>query len=331
MLWRRIVRRREIRHNVVTYFIRRALLSIPIIFGVTLLCFLLINLAPGNPVDMMIDPNMSSEAIEARKEALGLNDPIYIQYFKWLTNLLQGNLGYSMSTYQPVSELVLERIWPTVLLIGSSIIFGLIIAIPLGILSATKQYSKWDYLVTGFAFFGVSIPNFFLALGVIYIFALQLKILPTGGMTTLGGTGGALDTAIHLLLPTLVLGTALAGKFVRYVRSSVLEVLGADYLRTARAKGLREFWVINKHGLRNALIPIITIVGLEIPLLLSSTVVIEQIFSWPGIGELMLSSILARDYSTVMAINLLAAIIVVVINFLTDIVYSIVDPRIKYD
>lgn len=314
-----------------TYIIRRLLIAIPILFGITIINFIIINLAPGNPVEMFIDPNVPPEVLEARKEALGLNDPLYVQYYHWLVNVLQGNLGYSFVTYQPVTDLIMERLGPTVLLMISSLLFGLIVAIPMGILSAVKQYSALDYLATGGAFLGISLPNFFLGMALIYIFALKLNLLPTGGLFTLGGDRSAGDMLLHLILPTVVLGAHIAGKFIRYVRSSVLEILGQDYIRTARAKGLREFWVVNKHGFRNALIPIITVIGLEIPLLMGGSVVVEQVFQWPGIGQLMISSILSRDYPTLMALNLLAAIIVVVVNLVTDIVYSIADPRIRYE
>ncbi|MCS7462085.1 ABC transporter permease [Paenibacillus doosanensis] len=315
---------------MLAYIIRRLLIAIPVLIGVTVINFIIINMAPGDPVDMMIDPNISAEDIMAKKEALGLNDPLYMQYFRWLVNLLQGNLGFSLTTYQPVSHMIGERIGPTVLLMGVALVVGLIIAIPLGILSATRQYSKLDYLATAGSFLGISIPNFFLALGLIYVFALELKWLPSGGMFTLGGDGGILDRVLHLILPVMVLGIGIAGKKIRYVRSSVLEILGQDYLRTARAKGLHEFVVVNKHALRNALIPIVTVVGLEVPILLGGAVVTEQIFSWPGIGQLTMGSIMNRDYPTLMALNLMAAIMVLAANLLTDIVYSVVDPRIKY-
>jgi peptide/nickel transport system permease protein len=313
-----------------SYIIRRLLIAIPVLFGVTIVNFLIINMAPGSPVDLMIDPSISAADIVAKKEALGLNDPLYIQYVRWMVDLLQGNLGFSFNTYQPVASMIGERIGPTAMLMGLSMVFGLLIALPLGILSATRQHSKFDYLATGGAFIGISVPNFFMALGLIYIFALQLKVLPSGGMITLGGAGGIGDRLLHLVLPVVVLGISFAGKKIRYVRSSVLEILGQDYLRTARAKGLHEFVVINKHALRNALIPIITVIGLEIPLLLGGAVITEQIFSWPGIGQLTMASIMSRDYPTLMALNLMAAILVLTANLVTDVVYSIVDPRIKY-
>ncbi|MDR7079400.1 peptide/nickel transport system permease protein [Neobacillus niacini] len=314
-----------------TYILRRIFIFIPVLIGITIINFFIINLAPGSPIDMYLDPNATAESIEAEEEALGLNDPLYVQYFRWLGLILQGDLGYSMSSFEPVSQLIGERIMPTVTLGITSIVVALIIAIPMGVISAVKQNSKFDYFVTGFSFLGISIPNFFLGLALIYIFAVNLNLLPTGGMTTLGGDAGLWVRTLHIILPTIVLATAIAGRKVRYVRASMLDVLNQDYLRTARAKGVHEFWVTNKHALRNALIPIITIVGLEIPLLFGGAIITEQIFQWPGIGQLTLQSILSRDYPTIMAINLIAAVVVLFCNLLTDILYSIADPRIKYN
>jgi peptide/nickel transport system permease protein len=313
------------------YIIRRLLIAIPVLLGVTIFNFFIINLAPGNPVDMFVNPNMSVADIEAKKEALGLNDPLWEQYGNWMGNMLQGDFGYSFATYEPVLDNIAARIGPTLLLMGTALIIAYLIAIPVGILSATKQYSFIDYLTTTFSFFGISIPNFFLGLGAIYVFGIVFPIFPTGGMNTLGSSGGFVDTFMHLVLPAMVLGTAIAGSMVRYVRSSMLEVLGQDYLRTARAKGLREFFVNNKHALRNALIPIVTIIGLEIPLLIGGAVVTEQIFQWPGLGQLTIQSIGSRDYPMLMALNFIAAFTVLFSNLLTDLMYSVVDPRIKYN
>jgi len=314
-----------------SYIIRRILIAIPVLFGVTIISFLIINMAPGNPLDMIIDPNISAADIAARKEALGLNAPLYIQYWHWLVNMLQGNLGYSMITYRPVVDIIGERIGPTVLLMGSALGVGLIISIPLGILSATKQYSKLDYLCTAGSLFGISVPTFFLGLSSIYIFSLLLKWLPSSGMVTLGTGGDIVDRLEHLIMPMMVLGAFFAGKMVRYVRSCMLEILDQDYLRTARAKGLSESVVINRHALRNGLIPIVTVVGLEVAALLGGAVITEQIFSWPGLGQLTMESVMSRDYSTLMGLNFMAATVVLGVNLLTDIVYSIVDPRIKYN
>lgn len=237
------------------YIIRRLLIALPVLLGVTFLNFVLINLAPGDPVDMYVNPDVTEEDKQIRREALGLNDPFMIRYFKWLANLLQGDLGHSFSSFQPVTTMISERIGPTLLLVGASILFGYLIAIPIGIYCAVKSGSKFDYLMSTGSLLGVSIPNFFLGLGLIYIFGVLLGILPTGGMNSMGGSGGFWDTLTHLILPTITLGTSISGGMIRYVRSSVIEVLGQEYLRTARAKGMKEFIVINKHALKKCADP----------------------------------------------------------------------------
>jgi peptide/nickel transport system permease protein len=316
---------------VFQYIVRRFLIAIPVLFGVTVFTFFIINLAPGNPVDVFVNPTATAAQIALQKQQLGLNDPIWVQYLRWLQHLIQGNFGFSYSTREPVTQIIAVRVGPTLLLMGTALIIAYIIAIPIGIISATRQYSWVDYLTTTFSFLGVSIPHFFLGLGAIYVFSIVLGWLPTGGMNVLGGTGGAMDTINHLVLPALVLGTGIAGNMVRYVRSSMLDILDQDYLRTARSKGLREFVVTNKHALRNALIPIITIIGMDIPLLIGGAVVTEQVFQWPGLGQLTIQSIGSRDYSTLMALNFMAAIAVLLSNIITDVLYSFADPRIKYN
>lgn len=314
---------------MIKYIIKRILIAIPVLIGITILDFLLMNLAPGSPLDMMRNPMVSQAALDMKAEQLGLNAPIYEQYFRWIGELLKGNLGYSYITYQPVSQLIKSHLGPTFLLMGTSLVIGLIIAIPVGVYSATKQYSKVDYLAVTGSFLGISIPSFFFSLILIYIFTVKLKWLPSSGMITLGGRGDFLDILKHLIMPAAVLMITVAGRNIRYVRSSMLEILEQDYLVTAKAKGLSHFLIINKHGMRNALIPIITVIGMEIPLVFGGAVVIEQIFSWPGIGLLTMSSILSRDYPTVMGLNLVAAMIVLLANLLTDIAYSVANPAIK--
>jgi len=314
---------------VLNYVLRRLLIALPVLFGVTIINFIIMRMAPGDPVDMLVNPKLPAAALEAKRIELGLNAPAYEQYLNWLGNLFRGDLGYSMITYQPVGQAIAERMGPTLLLMGVSLILGVLIAIPLGVLSASRQYSKLDYFAVTGSFLGISIPNFFLALGLVYVFALNLKLLPSGGMKELGGDGGFMDVLVHMILPTLVLTANVAGRNIRYVRSSMLEILGQDYLRTARAKGLKEFLVVNRHAMRNALIPIVTVLGMEIPILFGGAVVIEQIFSWPGIGQLTMSSIMSRDYSMIMGLNLVAAFIVIGANLLTDVAYGLVDPRIK--
>lgn len=315
---------------MIGYIVRRLLIAVPVLFGVTVINFLIMRMAPGNPVDMLVSPKLPDAAREAKMIELGLHEPIYIQYWNWLKNLvIHQDLGYSMITYEPVTTMIWDRMGPTVLLMGVALILGLCIAIPVGIYSATKQYSKLDYVFVTGSFLGISIPNFFLALLLVYVFSIQLNWLPSGGMKELGSSGSVTALIIHMILPLIVLVASVAGRNIRYVRSSMLEILGQDYLRTARAKGVKEFFVVNKHGMRNALIPIVTIIGLEIPILFGGAVVVEQIFSWPGIGQLTLSSIMNRDYSTLMGLNLVAAFVVIAANIVTDIAYAFVDPRIR--
>lgn len=312
------------------YILRRVFVAIPVLFGVTVINFIIMRMAPGDPVDMLVSPKLPAAAIEAKKIELGLDQSVYIQYWNWIKNLvMDGDLGYSMVTYEPVTKTIMGHMGPTLILMGTALVIGLMIAIPSGIISATNQYSKLDYTFVTGSFLGISIPNFFLALVLIYVFSIQLQILPSGGMKELGGSGGPMTVLIHLILPVIALVANAAGRNIRYVRSSMLEVLNQDYLRTARAKGLKESIVIYRHALRNALIPVITIIGLEAPILFGGAVVVEQVFAWPGVGLLTLSSIMDRDYSTIMGLNLVAAFIVIMANILTDIIYAIVDPRIR--
>ena len=312
------------------YIARRILIAIPIILGITLFNFMVINLAPGSPLDLMIDPKLTADVIAVKKHAMGLDAPVYQQYVTWLGNLLQGNLGYSLTSFRPVSQMIGDRVAPTLLLMGTSLVLGLLIAVPIGVLSATRQYSWLDYVTTGGAFLGISIPNFFLGLGLIYVFSISLKLLPSSGMVTLGSDGGIKDVAVHMILPCCVLTVNIVGRLVRYVRAAMLDVLDQDYLRTATAKGVHKFQRIWVHGFRNALLPVITVIGLEIPTLLGGAVVTEQIFGWPGIGRLTMDSILTRDYPTLMGLNLIAAVMVLAANLFTDIMYAAADPRIKY-
>lgn len=315
---------------MITYLVRRVLVAIPVLFGITILNFFIIRLAPGDPVDMYIDPYTTAADIALKKEQLGLNEPLWVQYGYWLGNMLKGNFGYSFSTYEPVAHVIMSRIGPTLLLMGAAILIAYVIAIPVGMLSAIRPYSKLDYSVTSISFLGISLPNFFLGLVAIYLFSLHWKLLPSGGMKTLGGSGGIGDLLQHLILPAVVLATGVAGQMIRYVRASMLEVLGQDYLRTAYAKGVKPFFVVAKHGFRNALIPVITVVGLDVSILIGGSVITEKMFQWPGMGQLTMQAILSRDYPVLMAVNLCAAVLVLTINLITDILYSFADPRIRY-
>lgn len=310
------------------YIIKRILIAIPVLIGITVIDYVIMCLA-GSPLEMLQGPRVSQATLEAKEIALGLDKPVFVQYFIWLSQLLQGNMGYSMKSYEPVSSMIASRLGPTLLLMGASLLVSLMIAIPAGIYSAIHQYSKGDYAVVTFSFLGSSIPGFFLALLLIYVFTVKLGWLPSSGMTTLGMEGGFWDVAKHMVMPVLVLAFSLAGSNIRYIRSSMLEILEKDYLRTARAKGIGRFKVIYKHALRNALVSIVTVIGMHIPMLFGGAVIIEQVFSWPGIGLMTMSAITARDYPVIMGVCLLSAIVVLLANLITDIVYALVDPTIS--
>jgi peptide/nickel transport system permease protein len=311
------------------YILKRILIAIPVLIGITILDFAIMNLA-GSPLEMMLGPKTTEAALEAKAIQLGLDKPIYVQYFVWLKNVLQWNLGYSIKSYQPVSKLIGDHLGPTLLLMGTSLLLGLAIAIPLGIYSAVHRYKKRDYALVTMSFFGTSVPSFFLSLIFIYLFTVKMGWLPSSGMKTAGGDGGILDILRHMVMPVLVLAISITGSNIRYVRSAVLEILQKEYVRTAKSKGIGRFLVINKHALRNALIPIVTVIGMQIPTLFGGAVIIEQIFSWPGLGLITMNAILNRDYPVIMGVALLTAVVVLAANLITDIIYALVDPTIKY-
>lgn len=311
------------------YIIKRILIAIPVLLGITIIDFLIMNLA-GNPLEMLQSARVTEEALEVRRIALGLDQPIYVQYWIWLKELLQGNLGVSMKSYQPVSQMIGQNIGPTLLLMATSLIVSMIIAVPAGIHSAVHQYSASDYSLVALSFLGTSIPGFFLALVLIYIFTIQLGWLPSSGMSTLGTESSIWDVMKHMIMPVIVLATSMAGTNIRYIRSAMLEILQQDYLRTAKAKGIGRFLVINKHALRNALIPVVTVFGMHIPMLFGGAIIVEQIFRWPGLGLMTMNAIINRDYPVIMGVCLMSAVVVLIANLLTDIIYAMVDPTIKY-
>lgn len=310
------------------YILKRILIAIPVLIGITLIDYAIMCLA-GSPLEMLKGPRISDAALQAKEIAAGLDKPLIVQYFVWLFQLLQGNLGYSMKSYEPVGAMIGSHIGPTLLLMGASLTLSLLIAVPAGIYSAVKQYSKGDYAVVTASFIGSSIPSFFQALILIYIFTVKLGILPSGGMNTLGMDGSVADTIRHMVLPVTVLAVSLAGSNIRYIRSSFLEILQQDYLRTARAKGIGYKRVIWKHAMRNALLPIVTVIGMQIPMLFGGAVIIEQVFSWPGLGLMTMTAIMGRDYPVIMGVCLLSAVVVLVSNLITDILYALVDPTIQ--
>ncbi len=314
---------------MVKYILKRILIALPVLIGITILDYAIMSLA-GSPLEMMLGPKTTEAALKAKEIQLGLDKPFYIQYFVWLKNVLQGNLGYSIKSYQPVSQIIGSHIGPTLLLMGTSMFVGLAIAIPIGIYSAVNRYTKRDYTFVTLSFFGTSIPSFFLSLILIYLFTVKLGWLPSSGMRTAGAKGGVVDLIKHMVMPVMVLAISIAGSNIRYVRSAVLEILQKDYVRTAKSKGIGPFLTINKHALRNALIPIVTVIGMQIPTLFGGAVIVEQVFSWPGLGLITMNAIMARDYPVIMGVALLTAVVVLFANLITDVIYALVDPTIRY-
>ncbi|SKA10343.1 ABC transporter permease [Selenihalanaerobacter shriftii] len=334
---------------MLTYILRRLLFLVPIIIGVSIVVFMMVHLIPGDPAQIMLGERASHEDLKRLRDELGLNDPLYQQYFRFLKRIARGDLGTSIMTRNPVGEELLHRYPATIELSLFSMIIAVLIGVPAGIISATKQYSVFDYVSMSGALLGVSLPIFWLGLMLIWIFALKLGWFPASARLSVGieletitnfyvidsiitGNWTALkDVLWHLMLPGLALGTIPMAIIARMTRSSMLEVLGNDYIRTAYAKGLSERVVVYKHALKNALIPIITVVGLQAGVLLGGAVMTETIFSWPGVGKYSFDAIMARDFPVVQGCILVLSITFVVINLIVDIIYSFVDPRIEYN
>ena len=306
---------------MVTYFLRRLLLTIPVIFGVSTLVFLFIHLIPGDPVQVMLGESANAADVEALRHQLGLNKPLIEQYAHFLQGLLTADFGTSIFTGQPIFATIMSRLPATVELTLASLSIALLIAIPLGVISARKQYSWLDNGATFIALLGISMPHFWLGPLLILLFSVQLNWLPVSGHGTIW----------HLILPAITLGSALAAKLTRMTRSSVLEALHEDYITTSRAKGLRESVVLFKHALRNALIPVITVIGIQFGALLSGALITETIFAWPGIGRMAIEAIQKRDYPLVQGCVLVFAFGYVFANLLTDLAYAAADPRIRFD
>ena len=317
------------------YIVRRLLQMIPIIFGISIIIFLIVHLEPGNYIQMQAQAaHMSPDQIKHLEDLYGVNDPLYISYFKWMRGiLLHFDFGDSFVYKSPVTTVLFTFIGTSLKLSIPALIIELIVAIPLGIVSATRQYSKTDMTLTFLAFIGISLPSFFLACILQNIFAINLGIMPLQGLTTSGtsytGFQDILDQVVHLVMPVIVLAVMSIGSMMRYSRMSMLEVVHQDYIRTARAKGLSEGKVVYKHALRNAMIPIITLLGLSIPGLISGAIITETLFAIPGIGYVSFSSVTNRDYPVLMGFCMLITIVTLISNLLSDICYALVDPRVK--
>jgi len=303
------------------YIRRRLIQSVIVVWGVSLLVFFLLRLAPGDPVSLLLAETATPEQMEAVREKWGLNQPIPVQYMVFLSHALQGDLGNSLFFQQPALNVLLERMPATLQLSGVALLFSLSVAIPVGLLSALRRDTFWDYFGTGLAMLGQAIPPYWLGIMLILVFSVGLGWFPTSGRGTIW----------HLVLPALTLGSVLMALVTRLVRSGMLDVLSEDYIRTARAKGLQERSVIVRHALRNILIPLVTVVGLQLGALFGGAVITESIFAWPGVGRLALQAISARDYPLVQASVLFISVVYVFLNLAVDIIYVYLDPRIRFE
>jgi len=331
------------------YIIKRLLQIIPVVLGVTLIAFALIHLAPGDPVRTMLGQHATQQEIDEIRDKYGLNRPLYEQYFIWLGDVLKGDLGRSIVTHEQVTTEIGSRFPNTIELAIAAMIFAILIGVVAGVISATKQYSVADYSVMGLALFGISMPVFWLGIMLMMIFGVFLGWLPIGGridllipyqsitgfmvidsIITLNGAA-LISVLEHLILPAIALGTIPMAIIARTTRSSMLEVLRQDFIRTERAKGLSERKVIYKHAIRNAMVPVVTVIGLNFGLLLSGAILTETVFSWPGVGRLVVDAVYARDYPLVIGCILIFALVFVIVNLITDILYTYIDPRIHYE
>jgi peptide/nickel transport system permease protein len=316
--------------DMTTFVIRRLLGLIPVLFGISVVVFLLMQLIPGDVAQALLGLTARPQDVANLREALGLNQPIYIQYLKWLSHVVQGDLGISLQQRTEVLPFLLERFQNTLLLTTAATLISLVIGLPAGIISATKQYSVFDRVSMLIALFGNSMPAFWLGLMSILIFSLKLGWLPTGGMWPMVGDHTLPVLLKHLAMPAITLGAASAAITARITRSSMLEVIRQDYVRTARAKGLSERSVLTRHTLKNALLPILTVVSFQFGFLLGGAVLTETVFNWPGVGLALYNAISFRDYPMVQGGVLVVACAFVVVNLVTDLLYAVIDPRIKY-
>jgi peptide/nickel transport system permease protein len=321
------------------YALRRVLQSIPILFILSILLFAMVRAAPGGPLSTAYrNPNVTKEQIAILKHQLGLDQPLPVQYVNWLKDMLRGDMGDSIKFRRPVADMIAERIPNTLILVGVSFLVTLIIALPVGILSARKPYSVFDYIATTLTFIGQSIPVFWLGLALILVFYVAIQnpstgkpLFPAGGMRTIGAESSLTDLAWHLVLPVTALSASWAAWYSRFLRSSLLDVLHEDYVRTARAKGAPDRLVYYKHALRNAILPLVTLIALDLPSLFAGALFIETIFAWPGMGRLFWDAARGRDYPVLLAVVMIDAIIIIICNILADLFYGVLDPRVKYD
>jgi peptide/nickel transport system permease protein len=320
------------------FILRRVIQMIPLMIGITLITFLLANAVPGSPVaNIAFNPTIRQEDVRRIEEQLGLNEPLHIRYFVWISNLARGDFGLSLLNQRSVLDTILERLPNTLLLTGTALLLSLLFSIPVGVYSAVRRNSAFDNTATAASVAGFSMPTFWLGLMMILIFAVKARewgwpiTFPAGGAFDLRSGGGFMDRMHHLFLPAVTLAFVQTAAWTRYIRSQMLEVLNQDYMRTATAKGLKERVVIFRHGLRNAVLPLVTLLGIAIPDLFGGSLIIEQIFNWPGIGRLAFNSAIGKDYTMVMGIVVFVGFLVILGNLVADVVYGLLDPRIRLE
>lgn len=318
------------RGDVLGYVVRRIFHSIPLVIGVSIIAFGIMHLAPGGPLAVYtLNPTITVTDIERIRVALGLDQPIHIQYLTWAKSMLTGSWGFTFFGGRPVLEVIIERLPATMILMGTSMALAILIGTLIGMLGAVRRNSIFDYLATTGAMLALSFPTFWFGLMAIYIFAIELRWLPSGGMYELGEEGNPWDLLRHLVLPVMVLTLVLVATWSRYARSSFLEVIQQDYIRTAKSKGLGTRQIMARHAFRNALIPLVALLGVQLPTLFSGALVAETIFSWPGMGRLFVDALNMKEYPILMGMIMFTALFVIVGNLLADIAIALIDPRVK--
>lgn len=314
------------------YIIKRLLQAIPLLIGVSIIGFAMMHLAPGGPLAVYtLNPTITAQDIERIKHIFGLDQPIHIQYLKWAYGIFTGNWGFTFFGGRPVLQVILERFPATFLLMGSAMSLAILIGMLIGILGAVRRYSIFDYLATTGAMVALSFPTFWFGLMTIFIFSLKLGWLPSGGMYTLGGEEDILDLFRHLILPTMVLALVLVAQWSRYSRSSFLEVIHQDYIRTAKSKGLSGGRVLLRHAFPNAVAPLIALAGIQLPWLFSGALVTETIFGWPGMGRLFVDALTMKEYPVLMGMIMITAMFVIIGNLVADVINALIDPRIRLE
>jgi peptide/nickel transport system permease protein len=317
---------------VLVYILKRMLHAVPLLIGVSIIAFAMMHLAPGGPLAVYtLNPTITAQDIERIKQVFGLDQPLHVQYLRWAAGMFTGNWGNTFFGGRPVFDVIMERVPATVLLMGSGMALAIVLGMLIGILGAVRRYSVFDMLATTGAMVTLSFPTFWFGLMMIFVFALQLGWLPSGGMFTLGGEEDLLDLLEHLVLPTVVLALVLVAQWSRYTRSSFMEVINQDYIRTARAKGLSEPRILFRHAFPNALAPLIALAGIQLPWLFSGALVTETIFGWPGMGRLFVDALTMKEYPVLMGMVMVTAAAVILGNLLADVANAAIDPRIRLE